>query len=954
MNGSKTPPAIVRGRSSLHGIAFVEDEVEDAIDPNARALKLWHHVLLLCVVYEMFLIPYFMAFRGDSSLMLVPETKVTIAMELFFLVDFGVQAHTGYYEDGNLVRDMRRTRRRYLTSLAFLRDVFTIIPFSWMIHGVTPRAALELHKEYLASLFWAFGVLSGLFEAELPHSILQFLFTIGTSEPAEAKVKQLRHLLKFHHVPEHLQRHAIDYLRRYYTDVESNDRELEDFFVSNAKFILYGQGEVIYRQGDYASGVYFLLEGDVCVITNAENPRVASALVSSPSMPSTTSEGSDSGHELYAPVTPEAEPVLSRGRRSKELRGGGAAVTPKDKALKRARRSEIERKSRLRRLDELNRMRDEIQRLQWTYNNLAQAEDIDHLIEKMAVKNCALSVGARQRVIVRLRFMAQLLSEEHLRLREMLSEHELFQKAIEATWGFEPSGLTDECAPAAVDDREWVSPTRCFAFLRETYELICRFDESRDFVSTGASFMGWTDRRRIDEESSHLQYGFAKQFPLEHAEVLLNRSWDVFSDEKQWCRLVDPSVSTEYQIIQVINSDLVIVRRRHRHAQHHLVFTTAHVLFRLRTPQGYLLEDEMDRFLVDMYASPVEMAPPAGSSCSAVSTPTDTSSVEDVGSPWSGDDDHALMEILMTADDVPMDAAADDSDGVSRKEAAAGKQRKPSSAAKGAKAAASTKQKMKLSATERRARHREVVRRSYHRNKQTLSELRAIVEQLEDEFRTLTVSRDPVVDGIPIETQQRVEELKKQCAELNATSEELRRESVRLQSKLVRHHEYARVVHECFDDTNESSSDDEEDLELECSSPGTSEEDMSPHKHPSVSRSPHVIHRPTCIVDLTPPAPIARDARREVGFTPLSLVTAKQLVSRTYEGILSFKLCGQAVSTGARVLGWEDKRFVDGTAVNFSLRKSFAGRSCFDVMARTWKCFSDPTCASHRSACCST
>ncbi|KAJ0398256.1 hypothetical protein ATCC90586_002128 [Pythium insidiosum] len=257
MNGSKTPPAIVRGRSSLHGIAFVEDEVEDAIDPNARALKLWHHVLLLCVVYEMFLIPYFMAFRGDSSLMLVPETKVTIAMELFFLVDFGVQAHTGYYEDGNLVRDMRRTRRRYLTSLAFLRDVFTIIPFSWMINGVTPRAALELHKVLRCFKLRAY---------------------------------------------------------RYYTDVESNDREvgefgdsmyivqsdillftdmylncnlsftqdsekimdpmLKDFFVSNAKFILYGQGEVIYRQGDYASGVYFLLEGDVCVITNAENPRV--------------------------------------------------------------------------------------------------------------------------------------------------------------------------------------------------------------------------------------------------------------------------------------------------------------------------------------------------------------------------------------------------------------------------------------------------------------------------------------------------------------------------------------------------------------------------------------------------------------------------------------------------------------------------------------------------------
>ncbi|GLD97429.1 hypothetical protein PINS_up006113 [Pythium insidiosum] len=49
--------------------------------------------------------------------------------------------------------------------------------------------------------------------------------------------------------------------------------KMEDFFVANVKFILFGQGEVVYRQGDYASGIYFLLEGEVCVITNAENPR---------------------------------------------------------------------------------------------------------------------------------------------------------------------------------------------------------------------------------------------------------------------------------------------------------------------------------------------------------------------------------------------------------------------------------------------------------------------------------------------------------------------------------------------------------------------------------------------------------------------------------------------------------------------------------------------------------
>ncbi|GLD97427.1 hypothetical protein PINS_up006111 [Pythium insidiosum] len=309
-------------------------------------------------------------------------------------------------------------------------------------------------------------------------------------------------------------------------------------------------------------------------------------------MPSTTSEGSDSGHDVSAPVTPETELLLSRGRRSKELRGGGATVTPKDKALKRARRSEIERKSRLRRLDELNRMRDELQRLQWTYNQLSQEEDLNGLLDALTVKNDtrAISVNDRLRAIARLRFVAQLLGEEQHRLREMMTEHDLFQRTIQSLWRCEPSAsVTEDVNPGANNAREWVSPSRCFAFLRETYELICRFDESRDFVSTGASFMGWTDRRRIDDETSHLQYGFSKQFPLEFAEVLLNRSWDVFCDETQWSRLVDPSVSTDYQIIQVINSDLIIVQRRHRHAQLHLVFVTVHVLFRLRTPQGYLL-----------------------------------------------------------------------------------------------------------------------------------------------------------------------------------------------------------------------------------------------------------------------------------------------------------------------------------------------------------------------------
>jgi hypothetical protein len=92
--------------------------------------------------------------------------------------------------------------------------------------------------QYLQSMFWAFGVFSGLCEGELPRSINEFVFTIAVavcgfcvftylcatffliskceatnSEVAEARITQLKHILTFHRVPEHVRGPFIEYLR---------------------------------------------------------------------------------------------------------------------------------------------------------------------------------------------------------------------------------------------------------------------------------------------------------------------------------------------------------------------------------------------------------------------------------------------------------------------------------------------------------------------------------------------------------------------------------------------------------------------------------------------------------------------------------------------------------------------------------------------------------------------
>ncbi|TMW64076.1 hypothetical protein Poli38472_014193 [Pythium oligandrum] len=288
--------------------------------------------------------------------------------------------------------------------------------------------------------------------------------------------------------------------------------------------------------------------------------------------------------------TPPGEMQLTR-RKSK------TALTPKAIALKRARRSEIERKSRLRRVEGLNRMRDEAVRLEWQYKQLTKDEPLSKLIESPTTgrESFSLSLSASELQVAnrRLRFVAQLLTEEQNQFRKLLLEHEMFQQTIQSVWHNEDSIDGDESPTESPvlsqTPSEWLHSSRCFAFVRETYEIIERFESSDDFVSTGATFMGWTDKRRIDEVSSHLHYSFQKQFIGEEAEVLLNKTWEIMTNStKSHSLLLDPSVSTTFETLHFVNKDLLILRRDHTHRQMQQTFVTVNIVFRIQTPKGFL------------------------------------------------------------------------------------------------------------------------------------------------------------------------------------------------------------------------------------------------------------------------------------------------------------------------------------------------------------------------------
>lgn len=293
-----------------------------AFDPNSRSIERWHQLLLCCLLYEVMVIPYLVAFSSDSEHWLTPSVMIVYSCELIFLADVYVELNTGFYEDGDVNLDRKKSRSKYVKSPRFAFDILALVPLSLIpISNACSPIAFEMHKlircwripkyiarlddvyakyfvvlkmfkvlvvivllshfvacvrfsfgydehghnkwlpehsdheqstntKYLMSLFWAFGLLTGLFEGELPHSVLEFLFTIfvalcgfslftyvcatffmisqcesGYAASSEARINQFKHLLSFHKVPETLQDQALDYLKRYYTYTESNDRE---------------------------------------------------------------------------------------------------------------------------------------------------------------------------------------------------------------------------------------------------------------------------------------------------------------------------------------------------------------------------------------------------------------------------------------------------------------------------------------------------------------------------------------------------------------------------------------------------------------------------------------------------------------------------------------------------------------------------------------------------------
>lgn len=264
---------------------------------------------------------------------------------------------------------------------------------------------------------------------------------------------------------------------------------------------------------------------------------------------------------------------------------------------KRARRSAIEKKSRQRRQTVLRRMREEVRQLENQYAEMAgktQGPPWPHRSEKQ--RGNSPTINQLQQKFSDLSLVAHALEKDHEELQTLLQQHTDFQQTVQSlsnelvgkkhhVWN---CGVPPSLSFSAMFNA--LSVAECYALVRKSYKEIQRFNDAKHFESTGANFMGWTDKRTCDSRTGALLYGFTKKFWLETPEELLIKTWDIMLDGLKFRNMsFDSSVTSRYEVLQELNDDLRIIRRDYRIPLVDMTFVTIQIMFRLQTPTGYTL-----------------------------------------------------------------------------------------------------------------------------------------------------------------------------------------------------------------------------------------------------------------------------------------------------------------------------------------------------------------------------
>lgn len=131
----------------------------------------------------------------------------------------------------------------------------------------------------------------------------------------------------------------------------------------------------------------------------------------------------------------------------------------------------------------------------------------------------------------------------------------------------------------------------CHTIARRAYSEIQSFMECQDFVSTGLSVFGWTDRRQI--ENGLLKFALSKQVSGVTPEYVSSRIWALLSSPGGYAMVHSQNMNMRSEIVQVVDQNNVVVTQEYHvdneHSATAVVVRTLVLLTQFETENGYIV-----------------------------------------------------------------------------------------------------------------------------------------------------------------------------------------------------------------------------------------------------------------------------------------------------------------------------------------------------------------------------
>ncbi|KAM8749868.1 LOW QUALITY PROTEIN: cyclic nucleotide-gated channel alpha-4 [Acanthopagrus schlegelii] len=119
---------------------------EWTVDPAEQFYYVWIQLMILPVVYNSVIIILRTCFTKIALSYLPVWLTLDYLSDLMYMVDMIITVHTGYLDQGILVKDLTQLKKHYLHSKRFLRDLASLIPtdFLYFVFGIqTPLVRIN-------------------------------------------------------------------------------------------------------------------------------------------------------------------------------------------------------------------------------------------------------------------------------------------------------------------------------------------------------------------------------------------------------------------------------------------------------------------------------------------------------------------------------------------------------------------------------------------------------------------------------------------------------------------------------------------------------------------------------------------------------------------------------------------------------------------------------------------